>query len=160
MVLLAVAGAVAIWVLIDIFFGDVGGAGSPSSSPGSAAESTLATTTTTPPQPVAVPPDSFGAPWGTTEGVTMFRGNPTGSWFGRGALGTEPQVEWSYPSGEMCSISVDLGEESEWCGTGWTGQPLVWDQPRGNDRGSIRRLRRCGSFPRPRPPASPLGSLS
>ncbi len=95
-------------------------------SPGSAAESTLATTTTVPPQPMAVPPDSLGAPWGTTEGVTMFRGNPTRSWFGQGTLDAEPQIEWSYPEGEMCSVSVDLGEESEWCGSGWTGQPLVW----------------------------------
>ena len=123
-VLLVVAAAVAIWLLLDVFSGEVGSAGSP--SPSTAGQSTVATTTTVPPQPIAVPPDSLGAPWGTTEGVTMFRGNPTRSWFGQGTLGAEPQIEWSYPEGEMCSVSVDLGEESEWCGTGWTGQPLVW----------------------------------
>ncbi|HEX2370136.1 MAG TPA: PQQ-binding-like beta-propeller repeat protein [Acidimicrobiia bacterium] len=125
-VLLVVAAAVAVWLLLDVFSGDVGGTASPSSFPASAGESTVATTTIPAPQPVAVPAESIGAPWGTTQGVTMFRGNPTRSWFGRGALAATPQLRWSYPEGEMCSVSVDLGEESEWCGTGWTGQPLVW----------------------------------
>jgi outer membrane protein assembly factor BamB len=28
----------------------------------------------------------------------------------------------------MCSLSSDLEGEREWCGTGWTGQPAVWER--------------------------------
>ena len=28
----------------------------------------------------------------------------------------------------MCSLSSDLDGEREWCGTGWTGQPAVWER--------------------------------
>ncbi|MDH3308363.1 MAG: PQQ-binding-like beta-propeller repeat protein, partial [Acidimicrobiia bacterium] len=31
----------------------------------------------------------------------------------------------------MCSLSVVAGESTQWCGTGWTGQPVVWERPDG-----------------------------
>ena len=31
----------------------------------------------------------------------------------------------------MCGTSVVAGESRLWCGTGWTGQPVVWERPDG-----------------------------
>ena len=31
----------------------------------------------------------------------------------------------------MCSVSRLSGEDKVWCGSGWTGQPVVWDRPDG-----------------------------
>ncbi len=78
-----------------------------------------------------VPGSTFGQPWGTTVGLTMFRGNPTRSFFGTGDLSQEPSVKWTYPDSAMCSTSTNLGETTQWCGMGWTGQPAVWERPDG-----------------------------
>lgn len=52
------------------------------------------------------------------EGVLMFRGSPHRDLHGVGRLPREPvQVLWRHPVG--CS--------KEWCGVGWTGQPLLVD---------------------------------
>jgi len=84
---------------------------------------TGSTTTTAPPAP---------GPHGTTVGLTMFRGNPTRSWYGTGPLSSSaPAVAWTYPQAPMCGTSVVGGEASRWCGTGWTGQPAVWERPDG-----------------------------
>ena len=97
------------------------------------------TTTTTPggTQPPGerpadtVPGFTVGQPWGTTVGLTMFRGNPTRSYFGTGDVSQEPSVQWSYPDSAMCSTSTNLGDTTQWCGMGWTGQPAVWERPDG-----------------------------
>lgn len=99
------------------------------------ATSTLPPTTTTT-VPVradgSVPAWTVGKPWGTTPGLTMFRGNPTRTFYGTGPLPiTAPEVLWRYPNSPMCGTSVVGGESSVWCGTGWTGQPAVWDRPDG-----------------------------
>jgi outer membrane protein assembly factor BamB len=88
------------------------------------------TTTTEPPRPEgAVPGNTFGLPWGTTTGLTMFRGNPTRSFYGTGPMPSQPpQVLWRYPEAPMCGTSVVGGVSSVWCGTGWTGQPAVWER--------------------------------
>ena len=39
-----------------------------------------------------------------------------------------PSVLWSYPGKSMCSQSHDLAGFAEWCGTGWTGEPAVWER--------------------------------
>ncbi len=86
-----------------------------------------------PPPPPRVTADTVGKPWGTVEGLLQFRGNPTRTWYGRGPVPQHPQVLWRFPRREkMCAFSkVGPREPSEWCGTGWTGQPAVWERPDG-----------------------------
>lgn len=84
------------------------------------------------PTPTPEPGLGHGAPHGIIDGLTMFRGNPTRSWYGRG-LPTGPVVVWRFPEGSdrLCSESRAGGETRRWCGTGWTGQPVVWNRPDG-----------------------------
>lgn len=85
---------------------------------------TTTTTTTT-------PSISIGRPWGTVNGILQFRGNPQRNFYGVGPIPSAPEVRWRYPERAMCSSS-SVGEETrQWCGTGWTGQPVVWEQPDG-----------------------------
>lgn len=94
--------------------------------------STARASTTTTRAEGEVPAASVGGPWGETPGLTMFRGNPTRTWYGTGPLPVEPPVvAWTYPGAPMCGISVVGGEPKRWCGTGWTGQPAVWERPDG-----------------------------
>lgn len=78
-----------------------------------------------------VPPSSVSRPWGSITGLSMFRGNPTRTFYGTGPISDSPQVAWSYPEGGMCSESTNLGETTVWCGMGWTGQPAVWERDDG-----------------------------
>ena len=40
-----------------------------------------------------------------------------------------PAVQWRFPaSGGLCSPSIDQSGEQIWCGTGWTGQPSVFER--------------------------------
>ncbi|MDH3518380.1 MAG: PQQ-binding-like beta-propeller repeat protein [Acidimicrobiia bacterium] len=99
-----------------------------------ATTTTLASTTTSPlvRSPGEIPSWSVGLPWGTTPGLTMFRGNPTRSWYGTGPLPSKPPEElWRYPDSAMCASSTVAQESKVWCGTGWTGQPAVWERPDG-----------------------------
>jgi outer membrane protein assembly factor BamB len=91
------------------------------------------TTTTLPVRAVGtVPGFTVGEPWGSTVGLTMFRGNPTRTFYGTGPLPENPSVLWSYPpDGTMCGSSSVAGVSSTWCGSGWTGQPVVWERPDG-----------------------------
>ena len=95
-----------------------------------------------PPQPaldtdregVWVDPASSGLPWsalGAADGLLTFRGNPTRTFHGRGPVPATPVVEWRADIG--CSISYVGSEPKEWCGTGWTGQPLVFRPPGSDD---------------------------
>ena len=90
---------------------------------------TTSTTTTTVPLDVWVDRRTVGVRWGAegTQGVLMFRGNPTNTWYGSGPIPTTPEVKWRFPDAPMCSTSTDLGVSSTWCGNGWTGQPVVWE---------------------------------
>jgi outer membrane protein assembly factor BamB len=96
------------------------------------------TTTTTPPvtaidrEPGVVPAESVGVPWGSVTGLTMFRGNPTRTWFGTGPVPpSAPQVLWRFPADPMCGSSPEGPEPKVWCGSGWTGQPVVWERDDG-----------------------------
>ncbi len=89
---------------------------------------TQATTTTT--TTTTVPP-VVGAPHGNVEGLTMFRGNPTRTYYGTGPIPTELEVLWRFPDAPMCGVSSVGGEPKQWCGSGWTGQPVVWERPDG-----------------------------
>ena len=76
-----------------------------------------------------VDPASAGHPWGdAVEGVLTFRGNPTRTWYGEGPVPTDPTRIWRYPDSPMCSSSLLEGVERDWCGTGWTGQPSVFER--------------------------------
>jgi outer membrane protein assembly factor BamB len=82
-------------------------------------------------QPDTVPGFTVGKPWGETLGLTMFRGNPTRTFYGSGNVSAEPSVQWTYPDSAMCGSSSVGGETTVWCGTGWTGQPVVWERSDG-----------------------------
>lgn len=80
----------------------------------------------------------IGEPWGSVTGLTMFRGSPTRTFYGVGPLPAVPQVLWRYPNATtlddnkpMCMKSEAEGVTKEWCGSGWTGQPVVWERPDG-----------------------------
>ncbi len=76
-----------------------------------------------------VNPASSGQMWSEkVPGILTFRGNPTRSYYGTGPVPTAPQVLWTYPEGNMCGNSSDGGSTQTWCGTGWTGQPNVYEK--------------------------------
>ena len=65
--------------------------------------------------------------WGdVVQGILTFRGNPTRSYYGSGPVPDRPTVEWTFYVG--CSASSVGGQLREWCGTGWTGQPAVFER--------------------------------
>ncbi|MCP3995990.1 MAG: PQQ-like beta-propeller repeat protein [bacterium] len=96
-----------------------------------APETSTSTTTTTTVPPSLVPADTIGMPWGEVPGLTMFRGNPTHTFYGTGPLPSGLEVLWRFPDKAMCGTSSIGGEATVWCGTGWTGQPVVWERPDG-----------------------------
>ena len=108
---------------------DVVSTEAPATGPSSSA---LASTTTATNQPsVLVDPSSIGKPWGdAVQGVLTFRGNPTRSYYGTGPIPTNPKVLWRYPANgvKMCGPSAEYGITRVWCGTGWTGQPAVFER--------------------------------
>lgn len=101
-----------------------------SSTVSTSTTSTTSSTSTTTTIAALVDPASFGQPYGTTvNGLLTFRGNPTRSWYGTGPIPrTQPQVLWQYPGSKMCGESSEYGEVRNWCGTGWTGQPAVFER--------------------------------
>ena len=99
-----------------------------------ATSSTTTTTTTTIPErgPGTVPGWTVGQPWGSIAGLTMFRGNPTRTYYGMPPVPSDPDVLWSYPAGDpLCGNSNVGGATTVWCGTGWTGQPVVYERADG-----------------------------
>ncbi|HSJ70793.1 MAG TPA: PQQ-binding-like beta-propeller repeat protein [Acidimicrobiia bacterium] len=96
-------------------------------------ETSTSTSTTFAPRPTGVvTPDTVFRPWGTVEGLTMFRGNPTRTFFGTGPVpASAPEQLWRYPDSPMAGLSPEGEEEKWWYGTGWTGQPLVHERDDG-----------------------------
>lgn len=78
-----------------------------------------------------IPGWTVGLPWGSVPGLTMFRGNPTRTFHGTGALSGSPEFLWRYPDSAMCGRSSEGGETRLWCGMGWTGQPVVYQRDDG-----------------------------
>ena len=105
----------------------------PTTTASTAPETTVPQGTTAPDRAEGVvPPESVGQPWGSTIGLTMFRGNPTRTWFGTGPIPmTAPSVLWRFPRDPMCGQSPDGPNPKTWCGSGWTGQPVVWERDDG-----------------------------
>lgn len=95
----------------------------------------VATTTTAAQAPVPVSTSTsttepgVGNGW-AVEGLLTFRGNASRTYHGEGPVPSDPEVVWSYPgsSGGMCAESTVGGETTTWCGTGWTGQPSVFER--------------------------------
>lgn len=95
-----------------------------------AAEPAPTTTTTTLPLARFVDARTVQAPpTGPVEGLLQFRGNPSRTWYGMGPVPENPTVAWSFEIG--CGLSTVGGEATSWCGSGWTGQPAVWERPDG-----------------------------
>ena len=114
---------------------DTGSAAPPAAGDTTVASDPAAPTTTavfTPRTDVLVDPASFGRPYSTeVPGVLTFRGNPTRSFYGTGPVPrTLPQELWQYPGkgNPMCGESSEYGNVRTWCGTGWTGQPAVFER--------------------------------
>lgn len=63
-------------------------------------------------------------------GLLTFRGGPSRNYHGEGPIPENPEVLWSYPgaSGGMCAESFVGNQGKVWCGTGWTGQPSVFER--------------------------------
>jgi hypothetical protein len=103
-----------------------------SASPKTAPTTTApaATTTTAAPFQGWVDPASVGQPYygATVAGLLTFRGNPTRNYYGQGPIAAAPHQIWKYPGSAMCALSEDRGEVTNWCGTGWTGQPAVFER--------------------------------
>ncbi|MBA2337216.1 MAG: PQQ-binding-like beta-propeller repeat protein [Acidimicrobiia bacterium] len=89
------------------------------------------TTTAPPTTTTTAPPGGVGASYGTVTGLTMFRGNPSRTWYGEGPIPDSLAVRWRFPAEPMCGNSPVGGADKVWCGNGWTGQPVVWERPDG-----------------------------
>ena len=113
---------------------DSGSTTAPASTPSSTGATDDTTTTSQPfvaRTDLLVDPASFAHPWGSSvQGVLTFRGNPTRSYHGSGPIPVNPKVLWQYPAAgtPMCGDSTEYGVKRVWCGTGWTGQPAVFER--------------------------------
>ncbi len=107
----------------------------PVTAPTTAPPPAPTTTSTTISLPVttrpAIPTGVVGRPHGSVPGLVQFRGNPSHTWYGLGPVPFDPEIAWSFPDSPMCSVSTVADETRQWCGTGWTGQPVVWERPDG-----------------------------
>ncbi|MGI9016918.1 MAG: PQQ-binding-like beta-propeller repeat protein [Euzebya sp.] len=95
----------------------------------------------TPVEPVT-PPPSTDAPVAATAtptvvpspaeatpiGLMTFRGNATRTFYGTGPIGADASILWTYPGRSLCSESTVGEETKQWCGSGWTGQPSVFER--------------------------------
>jgi hypothetical protein len=102
----------------------------PPSAARSAARPPLKVTTRRPPFTGWSDPFLVGKPYGDkVDGLITFRGNLTRTYYGKARCPTAPAVQWRFPpSGGLCSPSIDQSGEQIWCGTGWTGQPSVFER--------------------------------
>lgn len=83
-------------------------------------------------EPVFVRAGQVGAPINDKiAGLTMFRGNATRTYYGRGPVPRNPMVLWRYPRRPMCAVSWVGRQRPVWCGSGWTGQPAVVERDGG-----------------------------
>lgn len=75
--------------------------------------------------------NSKGKKLDIVKGLLMFRGNLSRTFYGDGILPYTPETKWKYPKERMCSPSSVKGKTTIWCGTGWTGQPIVYEKDSG-----------------------------
>ena len=69
-----------------------------------------------------------GISYGSVQGVLTFRGNASRTFHGTGPIGDTATISWKYPKSAMCGKSSEYGETRTWCGTGWAGQPVVFER--------------------------------
>ncbi len=93
---------------------------SPTTTAPAATTTSVATTTT------SLAPS--GRPWGTVPGLLTFRGNPTRTYYGEGPVPSRPAVLRRFPDEPMCTETREGDQTVRWCGTGWTGQPAVFER--------------------------------
>lgn len=67
----------------------------------------------------------------SNKGLLMFRGNENRNFYGTGPIFSNYKIKWRYGNSPMCRNSTAKGVTKVWCGTGWTGQPVVWKRPDG-----------------------------
>jgi len=109
-------------------------AGAPAAPAAAPTPTTMAPTTTAPAPTTTQPPaltygSDVGRPWGSAvAGLLTFRGNPSRTYHGAGPVPTQPSVLWRYPGSGMCGLSTEYGDTRTWCGTGWVGQPAVFER--------------------------------
>jgi hypothetical protein len=72
--------------------------------------------------------DSSSRSAARVRGVLTFRGNERRTFHGTGPVGAAAEIAWSYPQRAMCGKSSEYGEVRTWCGTGWVGQPVVFER--------------------------------
>ncbi|HYZ97864.1 MAG TPA: PQQ-binding-like beta-propeller repeat protein [Acidimicrobiales bacterium] len=122
-------GAFVVQRLTDDDAGDSVGDADPAATPGAddgeggGGPTSESTDTTAAPQEASA--SGFETP-----GLLTFRGSPTRSYYGDGPMPQNPEILWSYPgeSGGMCAESSVGSDTRVWCGTGWTGQPSVFER--------------------------------
>jgi len=68
-----------------------------------------------------------GSRYGDVDGLLVFRGNPTRTYYGEGPVPRAPGIAWSSPSERMCSTEQLPDGPKLWCGIGWTGQVVLRD---------------------------------
>jgi hypothetical protein len=105
--------------------------GSRATAPPGTTAAPATTTTTAAPFAGWSDPARMGQPYGTkVTGLLTFRGNPMRTYYGTGPVPrTAPVQKWRFPpSGGMCSPSTDGAGTRTWCGSGWTGQPAVFER--------------------------------
>jgi hypothetical protein len=108
---------------------DVESPGAEDGSDGDTSTTDEETTTTEPTFDGWVDPSSVGEPYGNeVAGLLTFRGNPTRTFYGEGPVPRTPAVAWTFPDQAMCARSTEGSESRIWCGTGWTGQPAVFER--------------------------------
>lgn len=110
---------------------DDGGSGSTAPTTPSDPADGDATTTTAPSDGGPDDDDGAGPASGFERaGLLTFRGSPTRTYYGEGPVPSNPEILWSYPgaSGGMCAESSVGSETRVWCGSGWTGQPSVFEE--------------------------------
>ena len=78
------------------------------------------------PGDVRTPGSFYGSINTKFAGLTMFRGNGSRTYYGEGPLPTNPQILWRF--GPMSGMSMTEGKMKLWTGTGWTGQPSVFER--------------------------------
>jgi outer membrane protein assembly factor BamB len=83
-------------------------------------------------QTVLVPEDNSRQPDTKVSGLLRFRGNSTHTYYGEGPVPKRARFLWRFPKRPMCSRSIVNRKAKIWCGTGWTGQPVVWERPEGD----------------------------
>jgi WD40 repeat protein len=111
--------------------GPPGAASPPAWAPGADGSASPTPTATAGPFRGWSDPAGVGRPYGSkVNGLLTFRGNPTRTFYGTGPVPrTTPAQRWRFPrAGGLCSESTDDKGTRLWCGTGWTGQPAVFER--------------------------------